>query len=45
VYRIDPHGLGQLRAWLDRFWDIALEAFKAEAEREIEEAKEKDKDA
>jgi DNA-binding transcriptional ArsR family regulator len=34
VYRIDPHGLGPIRAWLDQFWDEALEAFKAEAERE-----------
>jgi DNA-binding transcriptional ArsR family regulator len=34
VYRIDPQGLGPLRAWLDQFWDRALEAFKAEAERE-----------
>jgi DNA-binding transcriptional ArsR family regulator len=34
VYRIDPHGLGAIRAWLDQFWDEALEAFKAEAERE-----------
>ena len=25
VYQIDPQGLGQLRAWLDRFWDEALE--------------------
>jgi len=33
VYQIDPAGLGQIRAWLDRFWDVALEAFKAEAER------------
>jgi DNA-binding transcriptional ArsR family regulator len=33
VYQIDPQGLGQLRAWLDRFWDQALEAFKAEAEK------------
>jgi DNA-binding transcriptional ArsR family regulator len=33
VYQIDPHGLGQMRAWLDRFWDQALDAFKAEAER------------
>jgi DNA-binding transcriptional ArsR family regulator len=33
VYQIDPQGLGQMRAWLDRFWDQALEAFKAEAER------------
>jgi DNA-binding transcriptional ArsR family regulator len=34
VYQIDPQGLGQLRAWLDRFWDAALAAFVAEAERE-----------
>jgi DNA-binding transcriptional ArsR family regulator len=34
VYQIDPAGLGQIRAWLDRFWDSALEAFRAEAERE-----------
>jgi DNA-binding transcriptional ArsR family regulator len=33
VYYIDPHGLGPLRAWLDQFWDHALEAFRAEAER------------
>jgi DNA-binding transcriptional ArsR family regulator len=32
VYHIDPNGLGQLRAWLDGFWDEALAAFKAEAE-------------
>jgi DNA-binding transcriptional ArsR family regulator len=37
VYQIDPQGLGQLRAWLDRFWDEALEAFKAEAERDDDE--------
>jgi DNA-binding transcriptional ArsR family regulator len=37
VYRIDPQGLGQIRAWLDRFWDEALEAFKAEAEKDDEE--------
>ena len=34
VYRIDPQGAGQLRAWLDRFWDVALDAFKAEVERQ-----------
>jgi len=33
VYYIDPRGLGALRAWLDRFWDGALDAFKAEAEK------------
>lgn len=33
LYRIDPKGLGPLRAWLDRFWDEALESFRAEAEK------------
>ena len=37
VYHIDPNGLGALRAWLDEFWGLALEAFKAEAERQGEE--------
>ncbi len=34
VYEIDPNGLGELRAWLDRFWGETLEAFKKEVERE-----------
>jgi DNA-binding transcriptional ArsR family regulator len=34
VYQIDPRGLGQIRAWLDQFWDVALDAFKAEVERQ-----------
>src|SRR5258705_11895935 len=33
VYYIDPNGLGALRSWLDQFWDNALNAFKAEAEK------------
>ena len=33
IYAIDPNGLGAMRAWLDQFWDTALLAFKAEAER------------
>jgi DNA-binding transcriptional ArsR family regulator len=33
VYRIDPQGLGPLRAWLDQFWDEALTNFAAEVER------------
>jgi len=37
VYQIDPDGLGQLRAWIDRFWDTALDAFKAEVERDEDE--------
>jgi len=34
IYEIDPQGLGQLRRWLDEFWDGALAAFRAEAEKE-----------
>jgi DNA-binding transcriptional ArsR family regulator len=30
VYYIDPHGLGELRRWLDGFWSDALESFKHE---------------
>lgn len=37
VYAIDPTGLGSLRAWLDQFWGSALDAFKAELEREDSE--------
>ena len=33
VYCIDPDGLGELRRWLDQFWDVALESFKSEVER------------
>jgi DNA-binding transcriptional ArsR family regulator len=34
VYQIDPKGLGAIRAWLDRFWDASLDAFKNEVESE-----------
>ena len=30
VYYIDPDGLGELRRWIDEFWDDALESFKHE---------------
>ena len=33
VYFIDPRGLGELRAWLDQFWDQSLAAFQTEVER------------
>jgi DNA-binding transcriptional ArsR family regulator len=33
VYYIDPDGLGELRRWLDGFWEDALEAFKNEVEQ------------
>ena len=34
VYRIDPAGLGEIRRWLDRFWDRTLAAYAEAAERE-----------
>lgn len=34
IYQIDPKGLGQLRRWLDQFWDEALETFRAEVEKD-----------
>src|SRR5687767_14531383 len=37
VYYIDPHGLGALRALLDQFWDRALAAFQAEADKDTHE--------
>lgn len=37
LYAIDTRGLEELRSWLDRFWDEALVAFKAAAEREARE--------
>ncbi len=36
IYRIDPAGLGEIRRWLDQFWDDALAAFAAEADRRDE---------
>lgn len=34
VYRVDPKGLGQIRAWFNEFWETALPAFQAEVERD-----------
>jgi DNA-binding transcriptional ArsR family regulator len=39
IYHIDPKGLGAMRAWLDRFWTGALDAFAAEVERSHKEEK------
>lgn len=33
VYHIDPAGLGQMRAWLDRFWSGTLAAYKVAVEQ------------
>jgi DNA-binding transcriptional ArsR family regulator len=34
IYRLDPTGIGALRAYLDRFWNQSMAAFKAAAEKE-----------
>jgi DNA-binding transcriptional ArsR family regulator len=34
VYAIDPAGLGPIRAWLDRFWERQLDAFRREVEKQ-----------
>jgi DNA-binding transcriptional ArsR family regulator len=30
IYHLDPHGLGLMRAWIDRMWGDGLEAFRQE---------------
>jgi DNA-binding transcriptional ArsR family regulator len=37
IYQLDPDGVGALRAYLDRFWNQSLAAFKAAVERSEEE--------
>jgi len=41
VYCIDPDGLGELRRWIDQFWDAALESFKSEVEKPNSQRKRK----
>jgi DNA-binding transcriptional ArsR family regulator len=33
LYQLNPEGVGALRAYLDRFWNRALTAFKSAAEQ------------
>ena len=37
IYQLDPDGVGALRAYLDRFWNQALAAFKTAVEQGDEE--------
>ena len=37
LYQLDPTGADAVRAYLDRFWTRALDAFKAAVERDEEE--------
>jgi len=36
IYRANPQGIAAVRAYFDRFWNEALDAYKAAAEREEE---------
>lgn len=38
IYRVDPEGLAELRAELDRFWSKTLAAYKVAVERPSEES-------
>jgi DNA-binding transcriptional ArsR family regulator len=37
IYRLDPNGLGELRAYFDQFWTTALESFETAVARNREE--------
>jgi DNA-binding transcriptional ArsR family regulator len=37
IYQLDPDGVGALRAYLDRFWNRSLAAFKTAAEQREQE--------
>jgi DNA-binding transcriptional ArsR family regulator len=37
IYQLDPHGIGDLRAYLDQFWSRALAAYKEAVEQRPEE--------
>ena len=40
LYRVDPDGLAELRAYLETFWNDALAQFKVEVERTDERSDE-----
>ena len=37
IYSLDPDGIGELRRYLDRFWNTALHSFKRRVEQLQEE--------
>ena len=38
IYRLDPDGVAEMRAYLDRFWHLALAGFKRHVELQREES-------
>jgi DNA-binding transcriptional ArsR family regulator len=39
IYRLDPRGIGAMRAWLEQHWSSALAAFAELADEEEEEGR------
>jgi DNA-binding transcriptional ArsR family regulator len=37
IYQLDPEGVGELRTYLDQFWNRALAAYKTAVEQRSEE--------
>jgi hypothetical protein len=37
LYQLDPQGIGDLRAYLDQYWNSALAAYKEAVEQRDEE--------
>ena len=38
IYRLDPDGVAEMRAYLDRFWNLAMASFKQRVEQRDEES-------
>ena len=39
IYRLDPDGVAEMRAYLDRFWNLAMVEFKRRVERQRKETR------
>jgi DNA-binding transcriptional ArsR family regulator len=37
IYRLDPDGVAEMRAYLDRFWNLAMAGFKRRVEQRRKE--------
>jgi len=37
IYQLNPDGVGALRAYLDQFWTMSLQAFRQAAEQPTKE--------
>ena len=37
IYQLNPNGVGAMRSYLDRFWEVSLASFKSAIEQRAEE--------